>query len=409
MTLLQTLRVAARALRRNALRSFLTMLGVIIGVCAVIAMVAIGEGAKFRVEQAFATMGTNLVLVRSGAMTSGGARLGSGSQPTLTWGDLEAIRRELSAVRFAAPSMRSAVAVSSESQNWTTAVHGTSWEYFEIRALPARAGHLFSDSETEGQAKVAVIGQTVADQLFGKGATPVGQTVRLGKVPFLIIGVLERKGESVMGSDQDDIVLIPYTTYMSKIEGGLQQFLRGVIWVSAVSREATAKAERQIQALLRERHRIPPGGEDDFATSNLTEMANASQQGTRTLTALLASIAAVSLLVGGIGIMNIMLVSVTERTREIGLRMAVGARPRDILAQFLVEALALSVAGGIIGVALGVGLADRLAARFDWPLLIRLDMIVVAVVFSAAVGVAFGLYPAYKASRLDPIEALRYE
>jgi putative ABC transport system permease protein len=268
---------------------------------------------------------------------------------------------------------------------------------------------LFTEIETDGQAKVAVLGQTVADNLFGAGSTPVGQTIRIRNVPFQVIGILERKGESVMGTDQDDLVLIPYSTFMSKIEGGLGQYIRGIIWVGAASREATAKAERQIQALLRERHRIAPGAEDDFATSNLTEMANASQEGTRTLTALLASIALVSLLVGGIGIMNIMLVSVTERTREIGLRMAVGARPRDVLAQFLVEALALSMAGGLIGVALGIGLAERLAARFNWPLLVQPGIIALAVVFSAAVGVAFGLYPAYKASRLDPIEALRYE
>ena len=409
MKLLQILRVALRALRRNTMRSFLTMFGVIIGVAAVIAMVAIGEGAKYRVEQTFAGMGSNLILLMSGAMTSGGARLGSGSQPSLTWGDLEAIRTELSAVRYAAPSLRAAASLSSESQNWTTGVYGTSWEYFEIRAWKARAGHLFTEAENAGQAKVAVLGQTVADKLFGTGSAPIGQTVRIRNIPFEVIAVLERKGQSPMGSDQDDAVMIPVSTFLGKIEGGLQQFIRGVILVSAVSRDATSRAEKQLQALLRDRHRIAPGAEDDFSTRNLTELANASQEGTRTLTALLASIAAVSLLVGGIGIMNIMLVSVTERTREIGLRMAVGARPRDILAQFLVEALVLSLAGGLIGVALGLGVAERLAARFNWPLLIRPDMVVLAVVFSAGVGVAFGLYPAYKASRLDPIEALRYE
>jgi putative ABC transport system permease protein len=409
MTLLQTLRTAWRALRLNAMRSFLTMLGVIIGVMAVIAMVAIGEGAKFRVEQTFAGMGANLILVRSGATTSGGARGGYGSLPTLTWDDLRAIRTELTAVRYASAVTRSVTPVSSEAQNWTTVIIGVNAEYFALRSWKARSGQPFTAVEEDGAAKVAVVGQTVVDSLFGPGADPVGQSLRIRNIPFEIVGMLEGKGQSPMGDDQDDAVYIPASTFQSKIEGGLQQFIRGVIVVSAVSSEATGRAERQIQALLRERHRIAPEAENDFSTRNLTDLANASQESTRALTALLASIAAVSLLVGGIGIMNIMLVSVTERTREIGLRMAVGARPRDILAQFLVEALALSLAGGVIGVALGLAVAERLAARFGWPLLIRADMVILAMVFAALVGVVFGLYPAYRASRLNPIEALRYE
>jgi len=409
MTPLQTLRIAWRALRRNVLRSFLTMLGVIIGVAAVIAMVAIGEGAKFRVQQVFSSRGSNLILILAGATSSGGARGGFGSLPTLTWEDLQAIRNEVPGVRQAAAVTRGIMPVSSEDQNWTTVVVGTDPEYFGLRNWRVLYGNLFTQVEQEGQAKVAILGQTVAGRLFGAGDAALGQTIRIRNVPFRVIGVLDRKGQSPMGEDQDDAVTIPGNTFQSKIQGGLQKYIRGVILAGAVAAEDTPRLETRIQALLRERHRLQPGQENDFSTRNLTELAGAQEQGTRTLTALLASIAGVSLLVGGIGIMNIMLVSVTERTREIGLRMAVGARPSDILAQFLVEALVLSVAGGLIGVALGIGTADRLAARFEWPLLVQPGMVLLAVGFSALVGVGFGLYPAYKASRLDPIEALRYE
>jgi putative ABC transport system permease protein len=409
MTPLQTLRIAWRALRRNVLRSFLTMLGVIIGVAAVIAMVAIGEGAKFRVQQVFSSMGSNLILILSGATSSGGARGGFGSLPTLTWEDLQAIRNDVPGVRQATAVTRGIMPVSSEDQNWTTVVMGTDPDYFTLRNWRTTYGELFTQVEQEGQAKVAILGQTVAGRLFGSGDAALGQTIRIRNVPFRVIGLLERKGQSPMGEDQDDSVTIPSTTFQSKIQGGLQKYIRGVILAGAATAGDTPKVEARIQALLRDRHRLQPGQENDFSTRNLTELAGAQEQGTRTLTALLASIAAVSLLVGGIGIMNIMLVSVTERTREIGLRMAVGARPGDILAQFLVEALVLSVAGGLIGVALGIGTADRLAARFEWPLLVQPGMVLLAVGFSALVGVGFGLYPAYKASRLDPIEALRYE
>jgi putative ABC transport system permease protein len=409
MTLLQTFRIAWRALRRNALRSFLTMLGVIIGVAAVIAMVAIGEGARFRVQQVFSSMGSNLIMILSGATSSGGARGGFGSLPTLTWEDLAAIRKEVPGVRQAAAVLRGVMPVSSEDQNWTTLVIGTHPEYFSLRNWRVAQGQLFGDAEQDGQAKVAVLGRTVAGRLFGSGTVALGQTVRIRNVPFRVIAVLEPKGQSPMGDDQDDAVTIPASTFQTKISGGLQTYIRGVIIVGAASAEATPRVEARIQDLLRDRHRLQPGQENDFSTRNLSELAGAQQQGTATLTALLASIAAVSLLVGGIGIMNIMLVSVTERTREIGLRMAVGARSRDILGQFLVEAVVLSLAGGLIGVVLGVATAERLAARFQWPLLVQPGMVLLAVGFSALVGVGFGLYPAYKASRLDPIEALRYE
>ena len=405
----ETLRVALRALLRNKMRSFLTVLGIIIGVGAVIAMVAIGEGAKARVEESFASMGSNLLIVMPGSTNASGARGGFGSMPTLTWDDLQAIRREVSSVRYAAAQLRTNAQLMSEDQNWSTSVTGTSPEYFLIRNWKVASGRLLLDSDIETSAKVVLLGQTVVDKLFGASADAVGQIVRIKNIPFEVIGVLEKKGQSAMGQDYDDGAFVPQSTFQSKIQGGLQKFLSGTIFIGAISTEATARAEEQIESLLRDRHRIGPGMDDDFSVRNLTEMANAQQEGTKTLTTLLASIAAVSLLVGGIGIMNIMLVSVTERTREIGVRMAVGATPFNILLQFLVEALTLATAGGIVGVLLGVFSAGQLASRFGWPMLIRPDIVVISVGFSALVGVVFGLYPAQKASRLDPIDALRYE
>ena len=409
MNPIETLRVALRALLRNKMRSFLTMLGIIIGVGAVIAMVAIGEGAKARVEESFASMGSNLLIVMPASTNAGGARGGFGSMPTLTWDDLRAIRGEVSTVRYAAAQLRTNAQLQSEDQNWSTTVTGTSPEYFLIRSWRAAAGRSLLDSDIDASAKVVVLGQTVVDKLFGASADPVGQTIRIKNIPFEVVGVLARKGQSPMGQDYDDGVFVPQTTFASKIQGGLQKFLQGTIFVGATSTDATARAEEQITSLLRDRHRIGTGQDDDFSVRNLTEMANAQQEGMKTLTTLLASIAAVSLLVGGIGIMNIMLVSVTERTREIGVRMAVGATPLNILTQFLVEALTLSVVGDMIGIGLGVLGANQLAQKFGWPMLIRPDVVVVSVAFSGFVGVVFGLYPAQKASRLDPIDALRYE
>ena len=405
----QTFRVASRALLRNKMRSFLTTLGVIIGVAAVIAMVAIGEGAKARVMDSFASMGSNLLIVMSGTTTRGGAFGGFGSMPTLTWEDLKAIQTEVPAVRNAVAIMQTTTQVLSEDQNWTTMVVGSAPEFFEVRDWPLAQGSGFSQSDVEGGNKVAVLGQTVVDKLFGSYADPVGQSVRIKNVPFQVIGVLSKKGQSQMGQDNDDTVIIPQTTFQMKIRGGLQKYIQGIIMVSAVSSDDTPKAQTQITDLLRDRHHLSTDADNDFSIRNLTELASAMQAGVSTLTTLLASIAAVSLLVGGIGIMNIMLVSVTERTREIGIRMAVGAKPRHILAQFLVEALVLSVSGGMIGVGLGIFAGQRLASAFGWPMLIRLDIVLISVVFSAVVGVVFGLYPARKASRLDPIEALRFE
>ncbi len=409
MNPLETLRVAIRALLRNKMRSFLTTLGIIIGVSAVIAMVAIGEGAKARVEQSFASMGSNLLIVLPGTTTAGGMRGGFGSMPTLTWDDLRAIRSEVPTVRYAAAQLRATAQIVSEDQNWSTAVYGTSPDYFAIRNWPVARGDAMSEADAESDSKVVFLGQTVVDKLFSPGEDPVGQVVRIKNIPFEVKGVLEKKGQTPTGQDYDDGAYVPVKTFQTKIQGGLQQYIAGAIFVGAVSPEATARAQVQVTALLRDRHHIQPGNDDDFSIRNLTELASAQEQGTKTLTTLLASIAAVSLLVGGIGIMNIMLVSVTERTREIGVRMAIGARPRDILAQFLVEALTLATAGGFLGIVLGVLFGKVLAARFHWPTLMRPDIIVISVVFSAAVGIIFGLYPAQKASRLDPIEALRFE
>jgi putative ABC transport system permease protein len=408
MSPFQTTRIAGRALLRNKLRSFLTMLGIIIGVAAVIAMVAIGEGAKAQIDASFAAMGTNLLVVLPGATNSGGASGGFGTAPTLTWDDLRAMQTELSTVRAAAPALRSTAQLMSEEQNWSTGVTGTTPEYFSLRSWPVDEGRGIEQNDVDSGAKVVVLGQTVAGKLF-VGGDAVGQSVRIKNIPFTVVGVASRKGQSPTGQDYDDAAFVPVSTFRTKIQGGLQAYLSGTIYVGANSSGEVARAEQEVVGLLRERHHLMPGQDDDFSVRNLTEIASAQTEGTKTMTSLLASVAAVSLLVGGIGIMNIMLVSVTERTREIGLRMAIGAKPRQILAQFLVEALALAIVGGMLGVVLGTVGAKELSAKFGWSTLIRPDITIIAVVFSALVGVVFGLYPARKASQLDPIQALRFE
>jgi len=400
--------IAARALMRNKLRSFLTMLGVIIGVGAVIAMTAIGAGASARVQATFEGMGSNMLVIMSGSSQQGGARGGAGTQPTLTWTDLDAIRA-LPSVRLAAPSLQRPAQVMGEGQNWGTTIQGTTPELFDIRNWKIARGRFFDEDDERLGTKVAVLGNTVVQNLFGPYESPVGQVIRVGQVPFEVIGVAAPKGQTGFGQDQDDVVLIPARTFRAKLQGGLQQFIAGTVVVSATSAADAAPAQAQVEELLRARHRIASGNPDDFRVRNLSEIASAQQEGARTMTSLLAGIALVSLVVGGIGIMNIMLVSVTERTREIGLRMAVGAKPRSILTQFLVEAVALSVAGGIVGTAAGLGAAAWLVARFGWPMLVQPQIILAAVAFSAVVGVVFGMWPALQASRLDPIQALRYE
>ncbi len=400
--------IAVRALLRNKLRSFLTTLGVIIGVGAVIAMTAIGAGASARVKATFEAMGSNMLVVLSGSSTAGGARGGAGSQPTLTWNDLDAIRG-LPAVRLAAPQLQRSAQVMAEGQNWFTMIQGTSPELFDIRNWKIARGHFFDDDDEKAGTKAAVVGNTVIQNLFGPYDDPIGQIIRVGDIPFEIVGVLQSKGQTGFGQDQDDVVIIPSRTFRAKLQGGLQQYIAGAIVVSATSADEAGTAQSQIQDLLHQRHRIGQGQQDDFTIRNLSDIATSQQESARTMTSLLAGIALVSLVVGGIGIMNIMLVSVTERTREIGLRMAVGAKPRNILVQFLVEAVALSIAGGILGTAAGLGAAGWLVARFGWPMLVQPHIIVAAVAFSAAVGVVFGMWPALQASRLDPIQALRYE
>jgi len=402
---LMALRIALRALRRNKLRSFLTMLGIIIGVGAVIAMVAIGEGAKKRVQEQIAGLGTNLLVVLPGTMTLGGARTGSGGVQTLVGTDARAIMQEIPVVSLASPSLRQVLQVIAADQNWSTVVQGVAPEFQQIRNWQVEQGRFLSEADVDSTAKVALIGRTVAYNLFGS-ESPIDAIIRVKKIPFRIIGVLGPKGQTGMGTDQDDVVMIPYSTMQKRIMGitHVQQIV-----VSAVSADKTQEATEQISALLRQRHRIQPGRDDDFNVRNLSDIAEAASNSATVMAILLGSIASVSLLVGGIGIMNIMLVSVTERTREIGIRMAVGARSRDIMLQFLVEAVVMAASGGIIGILLGIGSSLLLKRLVQLPMLIRPDIVAVAFLFSGAVGIFFGFYPAKKAANLDPIDALRYE
>ncbi len=408
MNIYSAAKVSYRSLRANKLRSALTMLGMIIGVAAVIAMVAIGDGANERIASQIASIGSNLILVLPGSTTSGGLRSGFGGTPTLTMADAKAIGNELPAVRFAAPSNRSASPVVYGNQNWSTIIQGLTPEFFEIREWGLSSGRIFTAPEVEAAAKVAVLGQTVAENLFGN-ENPIGKSVRIKRVPFTVIGLLEMKGQSMQGQDQDDTVAVPITTAQRKLFGSSHHGTVGVVLVQAVDGDSVKDAEEQVNGLLRQRHRIGPGESPDFSVRNLSEMLAVAEESTRIMSLLLGAIASISLLVGGIGIMNIMLVSVTERTREIGIRMAVGARERDILLQFLIEALVLSVTGGAVGILLGVAVSYLISRFAEWSTLISPGAILVAFGFSGAVGVFFGFYPARKASRMDPIEALRYE
>jgi putative ABC transport system permease protein len=405
MRAVTTLNVALRALRRNKLRSVLTTLGIIIGVGAVIAMVGIGSGAKAQVEAQIASLGENVILIFSGSVTSSGLHTGWGSAGTLKVEDAEAIAREISGVTAVSPEVRTVRQVAAGNQNWYTQILGEGPDYFDLRKWPLADGSPFTEQDVRGANKVCVIGKTVAQQLYGN-EDPLGQIVRIQGVPFVVVGLLTPKGLSVMGTDQDDVIIMPYTSAMKRVIGTTS--LRGIS-VQAASASQLAAVQKQITDLLRQRHRITQGKDDDFTVRNQQEIADAATATSRVMTVLLGAIASVSLVVGGIGIMNIMLVSVTERTREIGIRMAVGARARDILLQFLSEAITLSSLGGVLGIILGVGSAKILSAVAKWPTLISPSSIIIAFLFSAAVGVFFGFYPARKASQLDPIEALRYE
>lgn len=407
MDLGMVFRIALRALARNKMRSTLTMLGIVIGVSAVITMVAVGQGAESQVQEQIKSFGTNTVFVSSGSPSRrrGGVRHGFGSVKTLTIADMEAIEREVPLVTKCAPGANSSGQVIFRNQNWFTRLMGTTEDYFLVRAWPLLAGNLFGDEEVRSAQNVAVLGTTVADILF-PDEDPIGQTIRIKEQPFQIIGVMAPKGQSAWGSDQDDRIFMPYTTLQKKISG---QDWVSFLSCTAVSREASLAAQAQIEAVLRERHRIGPGAEDDFQVRTQSEVANLAEQTSQVMTMLLGSIASISLLVGGIGIMNIMLVSVTERTREIGVRMAVGATEMDIRRQFLVEAVTLALLGGTLGIMLGAGASGLISGFLGWPVLISTRAVVVAVLFSATIGIFFGYYPAHKAARLDPIEALRYE
>jgi len=406
MDLVAIIRIAMRALARNKLRSILTMLGIIIGVGAVIAMVSVGQGAQQQAQQQIAAMGSNMLFVQSGTVNRGGMRMGWGATKTLVYDDLLAILRECPSVKAAAPGSQASAQVVFGNDNWATNINGTEPQYFDIRSWPMVEGSSFSRDDVSMAANVAVIGETVRKNLFG-ATDPVGETVRINNLPFKVVGQLIPKGTSAaMGQDQDDIILVPITTLQKKITG--QDWLRWIM-VSAVSKDASYTAQQQITALLRDRHRIRSGQDDDFFVRNLADMADLADQNARLFTILLGSIASISLLVGGIGIMNIMLVSVTERTREIGIRMAVGATEGDVQQQFLIEAVVLSIVGGAVGILSGMGASYLITQTLGWPVLVSPTAIFAAVVFSMAVGVFFGFYPARKAARLDPIEALRYE
>jgi putative ABC transport system permease protein len=405
MQWLMTFRIALRALARNKLRAFLTMLGIIIGVGAVIAMVAIGEGAKSTIRAQISALGTNVLVVLPGSNIQGGVRGGFGNVNTLVDSDARAMVRELRSVAYASPVMRRQDQLIAGNLNWGTLVQGVAPEFQQIRDWQIDSGRFLHDGDMDSAAKVVVIGKTVARQLFGAD-DPIDAVIRIRNIPFRVVGTLAAKGQTGQGTDQDDTVMIPYTT--------MQKRLMRITWVQsivvrAVSAERVQEAQEQITLLLRQRHRIGPEREDDFNVRNLSDIAEAAQSTARVMAVLLGSVAGISLLVGGIGIMNIMLVSVTERTREIGIRMAVGARGRDIMLQFLVEAVVMAATGGLIGILLGIGSSEVLKNWAQWPTLIDPVIVAVAFLFSGAVGVFFGFYPAQKAANLDPIEALRYE
>ena len=407
MTLLMIIRVAFRALVRNKMRAALTMLGIIIGVAAVIAMVSIGQGASASVQAQIESIGTNLLFVSAGAQNVGGVRSGTGDTGTntLTVEDLDAIKREVPSVSMVTPAINARSQLVAGNMNWNTNVQGVSEEYPDIRKWTVASGSFFTDADVRTAARVIVIGQTLADNLFA-GMDPVGQDLRVQNLPFRVVGVMARKGQDQGGRDQDDIAFAPYTTVQKKVLGNTRV---QIAYVSAISEDATYTAQSQIGDLLRQRHKLTASEPDDFTVRNMTDVAEAANETSKTMTILLACIAGVSLLVGGIGIMNIMLVSVTERTREIGIRMAIGARSSAVRSQFLIESIVLSLTGGSIGIVLGIVLSLVIPAMLGWPTLVSMMAIVGSVLFSVAVGIFFGYYPARKAAALDPIEALRYE
>jgi putative ABC transport system permease protein len=403
--LLTIIRVAFKALGRNKMRSILTMLGIIIGVGAVIAMVSIGQGAQQTIAEQIASAGSNMLFVTPGSFTSGGVRMGLGTTSHLTVEDCQAIERECPAVKYASPLVRTSTSVVYGNQNWFTSIQGYDTHFTQIRLWDVEKGSFFTEQDVTTAQRVCVLGKTVADNLFA-GTDPVGQEIRMRNMPWRVIGVLQPKGQSGMGQDQDDTIIAPYTTVQKKMLGII--FINSIM-VSAVSQQASATAEAEITDLLRQRHRITRSEDDDFQVRNLADMAELANNSNQVMTLLLASIAFVSLIVGGIGVMNIMLVSVTERTREIGIRMAVGATGADVQFQFLTEAVVLAIFGGLLGIIIGTVASKVISDALGWPTLISTTAIGAAFSFAAVIGIAAGWYPALKASRLDPIEALRYE
>jgi len=410
LRLVATTRVALRALQVNKVRSGLTMLGIVIGVAAVIATVAVGTGATQRIQQQIASIGSNIVIVIPGSLTSSGLRMGTGAAVTLSETDARELATQCPSIAVVAPVVRGASQLVYENANWGSVTMGVTPEFLAIRDLSVVKGEPFTQHDADAANKVVLLGQTVVDNLFGD-VDPIGKTIRVKKVPFTVVGVLGRKGQSPMGQDQDDIVLIPISTAKRKVLGIKSANADAVdsIMLQAVSNSQMQAAQDEAQALLRQRHHIQPGQEDDFSVRNMQEIFAAQEASSRVMALMLAAVASVSLIVGGIGIMNIMLVSVRERTREIGLRQAVGAKTRDILSQFLVEAATLSLAGGIVGIALGIGASFLISRLANWSTVVGPGAVLLAVFFSALVGISFGYYPARKAAYLDPIEALRYE
>jgi putative ABC transport system permease protein len=408
MSVLTTLKLAMRALWRNKVRSMLTMLGIVFGIGAVIAMVAGGQGAQQSVKDVFQSLGTNVLILTNGSQRSFGAAGGAGSRQSLTWDDMAALQNgEIASIKWVAPMLQTRTQVASEEANWNTSVIGTTAVWFQIRNWAAAQGTVFDEDSGNSNAKITVVGKTVATQLFGT-ANPIGQTIRINGQPYEIVGVLASKGQGPMG-DNDDILVIPVKTYQQKMEKGLAKYIKGQILISMVVDDMAERTMSQITGLLRDRHKLDSTDEDDFRIRNPAEFAQAQQDSTQRIATLLAIVAAVSLFVGGIGVMNIMLVSVIERTREIGIRMAVGAKPIDVMTQFLVESLVLATVGGLLGLALGAGAAKYMAGYFGWKFFFPATTAAIAFFVSGGVGVVFGLYPAIRASRLDPITALRYE
>jgi len=408
VNVLTTLKLALRALWRNKVRSMLTMLGIVFGIGAVIAMVAGGQGAQQSVKDVFQSLGTNVLILSNGSQRSFGAAGGAGSRQSLTWGDMAALQNgEIASIKWIAPMLQTRTQVASEDANWNTSVIGTTAIWFRIRSWDAGQGAVFDEDAGGSNAKIAVIGKTVATQLYGT-ANPIGQTIRISGQPYEVVGVLAAKGQGPMG-DNDDTLVIPVKTYQQKLEKGLAKYIKGQILISQVNDDLAERTMAQITELLRDRHKLDSADEDDFRIRNPAEFAQAQQDSTQRIATLLAIVAAVSLFVGGIGVMNIMLVSVIERTREIGIRMAVGAKPIDVMTQFLVESLVLATVGGLLGLALGAGAAKYMAGYFGWKFFFPATTAAIAFFVAGGVGVVFGLYPAIRASRLDPITALRYE